>query len=127
MYVANEIEIFGNKSELKFFYNNFKFKNIKQPPNYLYYYDKYSDWCLKNWGTNKEMKILNKNLVWDNLENKLSILFLTSHVPFKIINLFAIKNPCLKIKLYYYDYNNFKNGEIIWKDGLLEYNFIQDI
>jgi hypothetical protein len=129
MYVANEIEIFGNKSDLKFFYDFFKFKNIKKPPNKIFYNNEYEykQWCLNNWGTDEEMKILNKNFVWDNLEKKLSILFITTYVPLKIINYFALKNPYLKIKLYYYDYYNLKNGELKWENGILEYNFVQNI
>lgn len=124
MYVVNELEIFGNYDELKFLYNNFNFELIKKHPSYLTDYYDINKWRYKNWGTDNEIKILHKHLVWDRLEQKLSILFETKYPSLKIINFFAIKNQHLELKLYYYDYYDYINAEFKWTNGIAENIFL---
>lgn len=125
MYVVSELEIFGKKNNLEFLYDNFNFEFIKKSPSYLINYSDLEDWRYKNWGTETDIKLIHKNLIWDRIEQKLSILFETSFPPLKIINYFAIEKPFLHLKLYYYDYYDGINGEYEWNDGLLEYEFKQ--
>jgi hypothetical protein len=127
MHVVNELEIFGNKNELEFFYNNFNFELIKKHPSYLIDYYDIKEWRYKNWGTDKEIKINHKNLVWDRLEQKLSISFETNYPPLKIINYFAFKNAHLQLKLYYHDYYDSINAEFEWNDGIAENHFVYKI
>jgi hypothetical protein len=127
MHVTNELEIFSNKNELEFYYEKFNFEFIKKHPSYLTYYCDIKDWRYKNWGTDTEMKIIHKNLVWDRLEKKLSIKFETNYPPLKIINYFAIKNPHLLLKLYFYDFYDGINAEYEWKDGIAENIFLYKI
>jgi hypothetical protein len=89
MHVTNELEIFGNKNELEFYYEKFNFEFIKKHPSYLTYYSDIKDWRYKNWGTETEMKTIHKNVVCDKIEQKLSIRFETNYPPIKIINHFA--------------------------------------
>jgi len=127
MYVENELEFFGNKRELEFYYNKFNFEFIKKCPRYLIDYYDIKEWRYKNWGTETEIKIIHKNLIWDRLEQKLSIKFETNYPPLKIINYFAIKNPHLKLKLYYYDFYDGINAEYQWEEGIAENIFVYQI
>ena len=127
MYVTNELEIFGKKSELEFYYNKFNFEFIKKHPRYLTDYYDIKEWRYKNWGTETEMKTIHKNVVCDKIEQKLSIRFDTNYPPLKILNYFAIKNPHLKLKLYYYDFYDGINAEYQWEEGIEEYKFVQQI
>jgi hypothetical protein len=124
MYVVNELEIFGKKNELEYLYNNFNFDFIKKKPRYLLNYYDIKEWCYNNWGTDTEMKLINKILVWDRLEQKISFLFETNFPPLKIINLFVQKNPHLQFKLYYYDYYDSINVEFEWNNGIIENHFV---
>jgi hypothetical protein len=127
MHVVNELEFFGNKNELEFLYKNFNFEFIKKHPSYLIYYYDINEWRYKNWGTDTDIKIVHKILVWDRLEQKLSITFETNHPPLKIINYFALKNPHLQLKLYFYDYYDCINAEYEWIDGIAEKIFVYKI
>jgi hypothetical protein len=127
MYVSNELEIFGNKNELEFYYEKFNFEFIKKHPSYLTYCSDIKEWRYKNWGTETEMKIIHKNLIWDRIEQKLSIRFDTNYPPLKIINYFALKNPHLQLKLYYYDFYDYTNAEYHWNDGVGENIFLYKI
>jgi hypothetical protein len=127
MNVNNELEIYGNISELIFFYNNFNFKNIYKPPSYLIDYYELKEWCYKNWGTDKEMKLLHKILVNDNLEQKVSFSFQTNYPPLKIIDYFSKKNPHLTINLYYDDYYDYINALFEWNNGIMENHYYQDL
>ena len=124
MYVTSELEIFSNKDELEYYYNKFNFEFIKKHPRYLIYEDDIKDWRYKNWGTETEIKIIHKNLIWDKIEKKLSIRFDTNYPPLKIINYFALKNKHLKLKLYYYDFYDSINAEYHWNDGIGENIFL---
>lgn len=124
MYVTSELEIFSNKDELEYYYNKFNFDFIKKQPRYLIYNDDIKDWRYKNWGTETEIKIIHKNLIWDKIEKKLSIRFDTNYPPLKIINYFALKNKHLKLKLYYYDFYDSINAEYHWNDGIGENIFL---
>jgi hypothetical protein len=127
MHVTNELEIFSNKNELEFYYDKFNFEFIKKHPSYLTYYSDIKDWRYKNWGTETEMKIIHKSLIWDKIEQKLSIRFDTNYPPLKIINYFALKNKHLKLKLYYYDFYDNINAEYHWNDGVAENIFLYKI
>ena len=127
MYVTSELEIFSNKDELEYYYNKFNFDFIKKQPRYLIYNDDIKDWRYKNWGTETEIKIIHKNLIWDKIEKKLSIRFDTNYPPLKIINYFALKNKHLKLKLYYYDFYDYTNAEYHWNDGVGENIFLYNI
>jgi hypothetical protein len=124
MYVTSELEIFCDKDELEYYYNKFNFEFIKKHPRYLIYNDDIKDWRYKNWGTETEIKIIHKNLIWDKIEQKLSIKFETNYPPLKIINYFALKNKHLKLKLYYYDFYDSINAEYHWNDGIAENIFL---
>jgi len=124
MYVTSELEIFSNKDELEYYYNKFNFELIKKHPRYLLYNDDIKDWRYKNWGTETEIKIIHKNLIWDKIEQKLSIRFDTNYPPLKILNFFALKNKHLKLKLYYYDFYDYTNAEYHWNDGVGENIFL---
>ena len=124
MYVTSELEIFSDKDELEYYYNKFNFEFIKKHPRYLIYNDDIKDWRYKNWGTETEIKIIHKNLIWDKIEQKLSIKFETNYPPLKIINYFALKNKHLKLKLYYYDFYDYINAEYHWNDGVGENIFL---
>jgi hypothetical protein len=124
MYVTSELEIFSDKDELEYYYNKFNFEFIKKTPRYLIYNDDIKDWRYKNWGTETEIKIIHKNLIWDKIEKKLSIRFDTNYPPLKIINYFALKNKHLKLKLYYYDFYDYINAEYHWNDGVGENIFL---
>ena len=124
MYVTSELEIFSNKDELEYYYNKFNFEFIKKHPRYLIYNDDIKDWRYKNWGTETEIKIIHKNLIWDKIEQKLSIKFETNYPPLKIINYFALKNKHLKLKLYYYDFYDSINAEYHWDEGVAENIFL---
>jgi hypothetical protein len=127
MYVSNELEIFSDKDELEFYYEKFNFEFIKKHPSYLTYCSDIKEWRYKNWGTETEMKIIHKNLIWDRIEQKLSIRFDTNYPPLKIINYFALKNPHLQLKLYYYDFYDYTNAEYNWNDGVGENIFLYKI
>jgi hypothetical protein len=124
MYVTSELEIFSDKDELEYYYNIFNFEFIKKTPRYLIYNDDIKDWRYKNWGTETEIKIIHKNLIWDKIEKKLSIRFDTNYPPLKIINYFASKNKHLKLILYYYDFYDYINAEYHWNDGVGENIFL---
>ena len=124
MYVTSELEIFSNKDELEYYYNKFNFDFIKKQPRYLIYNDDIKDWRYKNWGTETEIKIIHKNLIWDKIEKKLSIRFDTNYPPLKIINYFALKNKHLLLKLYYYDFYDYINAEYHWENGIAENIFL---
>jgi hypothetical protein len=124
MYVTSELEIFSDKDELEYYYNKFNFEFIKKTPRYLIYNDDIKDWRYKNWGTETEIKIIHKNLIWDKIEKKLSIRFDTNYPPLKIINYFASKNKHLKLILYYYDFYDYINAEYHWNDGVGENIFL---
>jgi hypothetical protein len=124
MYVTSELEIFSDKDELEYYYNKFNFNFIKKQPRYLIYNDDIKDWRYKNWGTETEIKIIHKNLIWDKIEKKLSIKFETNYPPLKIINYFASKNKHLKLILYYYDFYDYINAEYHWNDGVGENIFL---
>lgn len=127
MYVTSELEIFSNKDELEYYYNKFNFDFIKKQPRYLIYNDDIKDWRYKNWGTETEIKIIHKNLIWDKIEKKLSIRFDTNYPPLKILNYFALKNKHLQLKLYYYDFYDYTNAEYHWNDGVGENIFLYNI
>ena len=127
MYVTSELEIFSNKDELEYYYNKFNFEFIKKHPRYLIYEDDIKDWRYKNWGTETEIKIIHKSLIWDKIEQKLSIRFDTNYPPLKIVNYFASKNKNLKLKLYYYDFYDYINAEYHWNDGIGENIFLYNI
>lgn len=127
MHVVSELEIFGNKNELEFLYDNFNFEFIQKHPSYLIYHYDINEWRYANWGTDTEIKIVNKIIVWDRLENKLSITFQTNHPPLKIINYFALKNKHLQLRLYFYDYYDSINAEYEWNDGIAEKIFLYHI
>jgi hypothetical protein len=124
MYVASELEIFSDKDELEYYYNKFNFEFIKKTPSYLIYTYDIKEWRYKNWGTETEIKLIHKNLIWDKIEQKLSIKFETNYPPLKILNFFASKNKHLKLKLYYYDFYDYINAEYHWNDGVGENIFL---
>lgn len=124
MYVTTELEIFSDKDELEYYYKKFNFEFIKKTPSYLIYTDDIKEWRYKNWDTETEIKIIHKNLIWDKIEQKLSIKFETNYPPLKIINYFALKNKHLLLKLYYYDFYDYINAEYHWENGIAENIFL---